>query len=462
MPSRNRASSQGGTFGAYLRLLRKRARLTQCELGIATGYSEGQICRFERGHVPPDPATLSALFVPALGLTQSPADVARLVELAAALRGDDLTAMHITRSYATATGDGDSLTLAFDWYLNHQPDAALRLAQSMVPLWWAHGDHHLARRRLAEVLRAGGDDITIERATLLLNSAIFANEQHAHAEGRQLAEQALAVAQSLNHPRLMAESLHQLAWSAHLRNDTDSALLLFAEALALYRVLNLLSQAADCLIAMSHLSVGQAGVDAAMQMDAWLDEAEHIARRLKLPKLMFWLWSVRAERAQVAGDVEAAIAMVDRALHLAPRINNLRLQSWALALRGELLSEQGRHRAARTALQAAGDGFDYIGDGMGQAAVNMHLAILLRRQGKKDQARAALVAAQARAEAQGHPVFALRCLLHQALLARETDDPATLHALHADMRACLTTTSAAALRLNGEERAELARMLQRS
>ena len=78
-------------FGSYLRMLRKRARITQRDLGIETGYSEGQICRFEQGHKPPDLSTLVALFVPALDVKNAPNDVARLLELAALARDEALS-----------------------------------------------------------------------------------------------------------------------------------------------------------------------------------------------------------------------------------------------------------------------------------------------------------------------------------------------------------------------------------
>lgn len=78
------------TFGDQLRILRKRARLSQRDLGIATHYSEGQICRFERGAKPPDLSTLVAMFVPALGLDESPEDVSVLLERAAEARGESL------------------------------------------------------------------------------------------------------------------------------------------------------------------------------------------------------------------------------------------------------------------------------------------------------------------------------------------------------------------------------------
>jgi predicted ATPase/transcriptional regulator with XRE-family HTH domain len=76
------------TFGSLLRHLRLRARLTQRDLAIAVNYSEAQICRLEQNRRSPDLAALVALFFPALGLDEVPADAARLLDLAAAARGD--------------------------------------------------------------------------------------------------------------------------------------------------------------------------------------------------------------------------------------------------------------------------------------------------------------------------------------------------------------------------------------
>jgi non-specific serine/threonine protein kinase len=76
------------TFGDLLRSLRRRARLTQRELSIAVGYSEGQISRLEHNERPPDLATVAGLFLPALDLDDEPEVAARLIELAAVARGE--------------------------------------------------------------------------------------------------------------------------------------------------------------------------------------------------------------------------------------------------------------------------------------------------------------------------------------------------------------------------------------
>jgi transcriptional regulator with XRE-family HTH domain len=78
------------TFGDLLKHLRRRAQMTQRDLALATGYSVGQICRFEQNQRLPDLPTLTALFVPALDLEEEPAVVERLLALAAAARGERL------------------------------------------------------------------------------------------------------------------------------------------------------------------------------------------------------------------------------------------------------------------------------------------------------------------------------------------------------------------------------------
>ncbi|WP_129670797.1 tetratricopeptide repeat protein [Candidatus Chloroploca sp. Khr17] len=84
MPHRHVAIdvSAGTTFGTQLRLLRRRARLTQAELGRAVGYSDAQISRLEMGRRPPDLSILVALFFPALGLEAYSADAHDLLRLA--------------------------------------------------------------------------------------------------------------------------------------------------------------------------------------------------------------------------------------------------------------------------------------------------------------------------------------------------------------------------------------------
>ncbi len=70
------------TFGEMLCYLRKRARLTQRELGIAVGYSEAFITRLEGNNRRPDPATVQTRFITALDLAHEPQLAQQLIDLA--------------------------------------------------------------------------------------------------------------------------------------------------------------------------------------------------------------------------------------------------------------------------------------------------------------------------------------------------------------------------------------------
>lgn len=86
------ALEQFTTFGDVLKYLRRRAGLTQRQLSAAVGYSDAQISRLEQNERLPDLATLTARVVPALHADNQPEVVARLLELAAAVRREDAPA----------------------------------------------------------------------------------------------------------------------------------------------------------------------------------------------------------------------------------------------------------------------------------------------------------------------------------------------------------------------------------
>ena len=85
------------TFGEALRFLRKRARLTQDELGREVGYSREQIARLENGSRLPDLAVIAALFVPALFQQSEKHLVEQLLALAGKTRHDQQVTITHTR-----------------------------------------------------------------------------------------------------------------------------------------------------------------------------------------------------------------------------------------------------------------------------------------------------------------------------------------------------------------------------
>lgn len=75
-------------FGLLLKQLRKRAGMTQRDLAAAVNYSHSFISSLEKAQRQPDLDAVINRFVPALGLQDDPINAARLIELAAAARGE--------------------------------------------------------------------------------------------------------------------------------------------------------------------------------------------------------------------------------------------------------------------------------------------------------------------------------------------------------------------------------------
>ena len=96
------------TFGAALRFLRKRARLTQDELGREVGYSREQIARLENGSRLPDLAVIAALFVPALLMARERPLVEQFLALAGKTRQRPATHHHPHQKNPHPTHPGNS------------------------------------------------------------------------------------------------------------------------------------------------------------------------------------------------------------------------------------------------------------------------------------------------------------------------------------------------------------------
>ncbi|MCC6457525.1 MAG: helix-turn-helix domain-containing protein [Caldilineaceae bacterium] len=74
-------------FGPLLKQLRKRAGMTQRDLGAALNYSDSLISSLENAQRQPDLDVVITRFIPALGLQDAPALAALLIERAASARG---------------------------------------------------------------------------------------------------------------------------------------------------------------------------------------------------------------------------------------------------------------------------------------------------------------------------------------------------------------------------------------
>lgn len=87
---RTRDETAALTFGELLQQLRRRAGMTQSDLALAVNYSVSYISNLEKNQRLPTVTTILERFVSALGLLEEPQTALRLLELAAAVRGERL------------------------------------------------------------------------------------------------------------------------------------------------------------------------------------------------------------------------------------------------------------------------------------------------------------------------------------------------------------------------------------
>lgn len=113
------------TFPEALRFLRKRARLTQDELGRAVGYSREQIARLENSSRLPDLAVIAALFVPALFERDEPRLAEQLLALAGRTRRDQQITITHTRQTRVELTSETLVALAAPAAPAHRPPAPL-------------------------------------------------------------------------------------------------------------------------------------------------------------------------------------------------------------------------------------------------------------------------------------------------------------------------------------------------
>lgn len=78
----NPVLSKINTFGDMLKLLRRRARLTQAQLGAMVGYSNTLIARFESNTRRPDIDLVCPKLIEALGVADQPVIKQKFIELA--------------------------------------------------------------------------------------------------------------------------------------------------------------------------------------------------------------------------------------------------------------------------------------------------------------------------------------------------------------------------------------------
>ncbi len=385
------------TFGEFLKFLRRRARLTQEELGRAVGYSREQINRLERNQRLPEAITLASLFVPALDVRDAPELVARFLRLAAEARGEMMPEpfqvshtverritletpserdAHRAAAEWAELAQGDVIEAAREYGLagdfKHAADAlidqgALLFNQGKAENAAAVIDELLGQLRARNLAPKYPD---VMRALLTTRGDVLINTMRAN-EAEANYQDALQLA----HGAVRAALVYR--WSSALtqRGRATEALTLVQETLGqlapAHRLLRAQLKVVEggAQMMLSHFEPAEQANREALEL------AEQLALAMPLPSA-----SVRARANNVLGAIHAirgarveALAYWQAAVATAQLAGLRTLEYRAQGNIANVLYEQGDLEAAARASEAALAGLKSIGD-MQAAAKFIHLS----------------------------------------------------------------------------------------
>ncbi len=427
-----------------LRYFRKRARLTQDHLGRGVGYSREYIAQLEGNRQRPDPTTVAALFLPALGLTRTSIDAHALLSAAAASRGTSLRELGIvfqdeqapvtrntlgddklytdTRSLlpqpssievgvsSTGSHNPDRLHATLSWCIRMDPDAALALANALEPLWMAQESFREARMWFARIL-ARSTSSSVSHVGALLNASAFAQRQGDVVEAIHLAEQALDECRASSDEKLLVTALKTLGWAMHDFNRLDRAMSLFQEALAIERRFDRPREIVDLTLAILHATpIWSADGMPHLQVEAHLRECEALCHMSGYAVGYAYVLRARGFFCLARSDATLAVSLMRESLALF-RSNDFRHEfAWGEDALAIALLHLNDLKSARTHATRALHLFKHAEHAFGKALVMQSLATIERREGKSASALKFYQSSLRLCHAWGNMHMAARCI----------------------------------------------------
>ncbi len=390
-------------FGPALRYFRKRARLTQDELGRQVGYSREYIAYLESGKRKPDPNAVASLFIPALHLTHDLEASSQLIELAAQSRGKrardfgihvSYKRMVITRveevevSFEALPQSGRPIE-AMAWYVKLNPDAALALANAMGPFWRANGQFSEARAWLRDILSRSTSS-TVSRGEALLHAADFARHQGDVQEAIVLFDEARQLFESQGDLAGVCEALQQQAW-AYFDTNHHSGMALDAlqRSLVIARQIGHQPRIAASLVALAHMQMADALIAGDTEpIVAMLNEALDCAQAAGDAGQMGFITQQWALLEMGKGCVSEAKAIFAQAVKIFEHAGDVFSLAWSRGGLGECHLILGELEAARACFEAGLATFKTTGGHEGALILTHHLARVEFAEGRLAQAAA--------------------------------------------------------------------------
>ena len=304
--------------------------------------------------------------------------------------GHELADRHETRSVRLLEVEQDNLLEALHWFTcaPNGAEAAMRLAESLLPLWEARGRYGEGRAHLAAVLsRQDATEHTGPRARALYAAGRLAVLQLDHEAARRLYGEAVTTCERGRHRAELADALSGLGWVASRQQEFTKARELFEQALALAHEVADSRRVATMLVWLGGIYLEEVRLQCA---EPCFREALGVARESgDSPRTAHSLVGL-AQAAYALEDFGRARSLAAEAVAIQRERDNPAELAHALEFLARTVMRQGDHRAAQELREEILAIRSAVGHLPGIAEAQCRLAGVLRESGELRQAEVLL------------------------------------------------------------------------
>ncbi|MCE3275763.1 MAG: hypothetical protein K0R13_1618 [Propionibacteriaceae bacterium] len=295
----------------------------------------------------------------------------------------------------------DNIRAALAWSLTHEPEAALRIAAALFWFWYYRGHLTEGRDWIERALATGASASPEVRARVLNWSSAFAWERADYTTATSRAEEALALARSVDDPSSEGWALVNLGAVASLLGDRKRAATLQVEAEERFRSGGDRHGASAAIYNQG----GEAGwVGDLDRQQALYERSLAESRAIGDRIVASWTLGSLGHHELRRGHLERARTLLEEALSIMREFGFVLIEADTLLGLAEVAGEQGDADHTETYLQEAEARYRDLGHGLYLANGLDSIGYVALDQGNHERARRLIEEALGLAQDSGGPV----------------------------------------------------------